>query len=426
MQVESQAMFGEAKRHFPGGVNSPARVLRQRPFYVDRAKGARLHTVEGRELVDYCLAFGPMIIGHAHPEVRDATVGQLEKGWLYGVGSEPELALARAIKRHMPSMQMLRFVNSGTEATMNAIKVARGYTKRNKVLKFEGNYHGSFDAVLVKAGSSALTHGVPTSDGVPLDASRHTLVVPYNDLTSAEAVARANADDLAAVIVEPVAVNMGLVLPERGFLEGLRELCSRYGALLIMDEVVTGFRLDLGGAQGHFGVRPDLTTLGKVIGGGFPIGAFGGAEEFMRVVAPSGKVHNAGTFNAHPVSMVAGLKTIEIIRWDDVISKAASSAKELARVLDGAARQSNVDAVTNQISSMFQIFFTKRQIRSLCDVECSDTERFWKYHQMMRDRGVYWAPSQFETCFTSSAHTKEDLELTADAIADVLGEVGRA
>lgn len=308
----SQALFEEAKKVFPGGVNSPARLLRPYPFFVKRGKGSKLYTVDNTEYIDYCLAFGPLILGHANEEVITAIRDQLERGWLYGAPYEVELKLAKEIMKYFPTIEMIRFVNSGTEATMNAIRVARGYTRRKKIVKFEGNYHGSHEAVLVKAGSSTLTFGIPTSEGVPEDIAKHTLVAPYNNLEATEKLAETYANDLAAVIVEPIAVNMGLILPDIDFLKGLREVCNRYGALLISDEVVTGFRFDLGGAQGYYGIEADLTTLGKIIGGGFPIGAFGGRREFMEVVAPLGRVHNAGTFNAHPVSLAAGLKTIEM------------------------------------------------------------------------------------------------------------------
>lgn len=419
----SHNLYEEAKKIFPGGVNSPARALRPYPFFVERAKGSRLYSVDGGEYIDYCLAFGPLILGHGNREVEEAIREQLDRGWLYGVPYETEMRLAKQIMRHFPTVEMIRFVNSGTEATMNAIRVARGYTRREKVIKFEGNYHGSHEGVLVKAGSSALTFGVPTSQGVPEDVAKHTLVAPYNNLETTEKLAETYREELAAVIVEPVAVNMGLVLPEVDFLKGLREVCDRHGALLIFDEVVTGFRLNLGGAQRYFGVESDLTTLGKIIGGGFPIGAFGGRREFMEVVAPIGKVHNAGTFNAHPISMVAGLRTLEIIERKNAIERAAEVARAVTRHLRKALEEREMEARVYQIASMFQLFFTEREVRNHIDVQTSNKELFAEFHRGLMERGVYWAPSQFETCFTSAAHTKEDIELTASAIESALAEV---
>jgi glutamate-1-semialdehyde 2,1-aminomutase len=419
----SQALFEEAKKVFPGGVNSPARLLRPYPFFVKRGKGSKLYTVDNTEYIDYCLAFGPLILGHANEEVITAIRDQLERGWLYGAPYEVELKLAKEIMKYFPTIEMIRFVNSGTEATMNAIRVARGYTRRKKIVKFEGNYHGSHEAVLVKAGSSTLTFGIPTSEGVPEDIAKHTLVAPYNNLEATEKLAETYANDLAAVIVEPIAVNMGLILPDIDFLKGLREVCNRYGALLISDEVVTGFRFDLGGAQGYYGIEADLTTLGKIIGGGFPIGAFGGRREFMEVVAPLGRVHNAGTFNAHPVSLAAGLKTIEMIRRNGVVEKAAKVAEEVSGRLKEAVEDRKVRARVYQIASMFQIFFTEREVRNFDDVNTSDKELFMELHRILMEKGVYWAPSQFETCFTSSAHTKEDVELTSSAIEEALDKV---
>lgn len=419
----SQALFEEAKKVFPGGVNSPARLLKPYPFFVKRGKGSKLYTVDNKQYIDYCLAFGPLILGHANKEVITAIRDQLERGWLYGTPYEGELKLAKELMEYFPTIEMIRFVNSGTEATMNAIRVARGYTRRRKIIKFEGSYHGSHDAVLVKAGSSTLTFGIPTSEGVPEDIAKHTLVAPYNNLEAAEKLAETYANELAAIIVEPVAVNMGLILPDVNFLKGLKEVCNKHGALLIFDEVVTGFRFDLGGAQGYYGMEADLTTLGKIIGGGFPIGAFGGRREFMKVVAPLGRVHNAGTFNAHPVSLAAGLKTVEIIRRNGIVEKTTKVAEEVAGRLREAIEDRKIEARVYQITSMFQIFFTGREVRNFDDVNTSNKKLFMEFHRLLMEKGVYWAPSQFETCFTSSAHTKEDIELTSSAIEEVLGKV---
>ncbi len=417
---KSKNFFEEALKLFPGGVNSPARALKPYPFFIEKADGSKLYSVDGKGYIDYCLGFGPLILGHRNREVLNAVTEQLERDWLYGAPYEAEIKLAKKIMRYFSTVEMIRFVNSGTEATMNAVRVARGYTNRSKVIKFEGNYHGSHDNVLIKAGSSALTFGMPTSEGILKDIAAHTLVAPYNDLEKTEAIAKKYRGNLAAVIVEPIAVNMGLVLPEKEFLKGLREICDKYDALLIFDEVVTGFRLTLGGAQDYYGVKADLTTLGKIIGGGFPIGAFGGRREYMEKVAPLGKVHNAGTFNAHPISMAAGLKTIEVLEETNALKKASRVAEEIAKDMKETAECCKINVEIHQIASMYQVFFSRKEIKNYHDVNAANKEMYQRYHQMMMDEEVYMAPSQFETCFTSSAHSDEDVNKTIEALDDVL------
>jgi len=417
----SKKLFDEALKIFPGGVNSPARAIKPYPFYIEKAKGSKLYSVDGLEYIDYSLAFGPMILGHADEDVMNAVFEQLEKGWLYGIPYEAEIKLAKKIQKYFPTIEVMRFVNSGTEATMNAIRVARGYTDKKKIIMFEGDYHGSHDSVLVKAGSSALTFSIPKSRGILDDVAKHTLLVPYNDLNSVERTISKYSNDIACIIVEPVAVNMGLIPPKEDFLKGLRELADRHDILLIFDEVVTGFRLSMGGAQEYYNIKADLTTLGKVVGGGFPIGIFGGKREYMEKVAPLGDIHNAGTFNAHPVSMIAGLKTIEKIEKINAIKKASETASKIVKYLDELIGRRSLKAVINRVGSMFQIFFTDRKVENYDDVKTSNRELYMKYHRMMMDRGIYMAPSQFETCFTSSAHTDEDVDKTIQALDEVLG-----
>ena len=416
----SDKLFNDALKLFPGGVNSPARAIKPYPFYVREARGSKLYSVDGGEYIDYSLGFGPLILGHGDKRVMKAVVEQLKKGWLYGAPYEAEIRLAKKIRRYFPLIEVMRFVNSGTEATMNAIRVARGYTGKRKIIKFEGNYHGSHDNVLVKAGSSALTFSIPTSEGILKEIVKYTLVAPYNNLDEVEKISSDNADDLAAIIVEPIAANMGLVPPEKDFLKGLREIAYRYDIPLIFDEVITGFRVAMGGAQEYYGIEPDLTTLGKVIGGGFPIGLYGGRREFMEEVTPLGKVHNAGTFNAHPISMVAGLKTIEILEETQALEKASETALKVSKYIEELIEDYGVKAVVNRIASMFQIFFSEKKVGNFKDVDSSDKNLYLKYHRMMMDRGVYMAPSQFETCFTSSAHSDDDLKKTFKALEDVL------
>lgn len=401
-------LWDRARAIFPGGVNSPARALRhlQSPLIAERGEGAYLYTDRGK-LVDFCMGFGPLILGHRPKPVLDAVKAWLERGWLYAMLTEPEVELGETIIRHVPSVKKIRFVSTGTEATMNAIRLARGYTKRDVIIKFEGNFHGSHDYVLVKAGSGAATWGIPTSAGIPADVAKLTVVVPYNDAEAFRKAIREVGDRLAAVIVEPVAGNYGLIIPDIDFLKTLREETEKVGALLIFDEVITGFRLGLSGAQGRFGVIPDITTLGKIIGGGFPIGAFGGRQEVMDLVAPSGPVYNAGTFNAHPVSMVAGLATLRELERGYPYEVADRAAEKMARGLEDLAGRYGFDVVVKRISSMFQLYFKRGDVKTPQDVRESNEKLYLKLHEIALSHGVYLTPSQYEVNFTSSMHTDE-------------------
>jgi glutamate-1-semialdehyde 2,1-aminomutase (EC 5.4.3.8) len=419
-------LFERAGRVFPGGVNSPARALKHlpTPLVAKGASGPYLYTDRGR-LVDYCLAFGAVILGHAHPRVKKAVEEQLERGWIYALLTEQEVEFAERIKRHMPSLEKMRIVNTGTEATMNAVRLARGFTKRDGLIKFDGNFHGSHDYVLVKAGSGAATWGVPTSAGIPQDVVKLTVVVPYNDTDAFVKAVREVGDRLAAVIVEPVAGNYGLIIPDLEFLKALREETERVGALLIFDEVITGFRLGLSGAQGRFGIRPDLTTLGKVIGGGFPIGIFGGRADVMDLVAPSGPVYNAGTYNAHPVSVAAGLAVLAELETGEPYRAADEAARRLAKAVEDAAGRAGFDVVVKQIASMFQFYFKKGDVKTPQDVRESDEKLYLKLHEIALKHGVYLAPSQYEVNFTSAAHTREVVEQTTAALEEAFKELKR-
>ncbi|MEM3835203.1 glutamate-1-semialdehyde 2,1-aminomutase [Pyrobaculum sp.] len=410
-------LFERARQVFPGGVNSPARALKHlpSPLVAKAASGPYLYTDRGR-LVDYCMAFGAIILGHAHPRVKRAVEEQLERGWIYALLTEQEVEFAEAIRRHMPSVEKMRIVNTGTEATMNAIRLARGYTKRDVIIKFDGNFHGSHDYVLVKAGSGAATWGIPTSAGVPQDVVKLTVVAPYNDVDAFLKAVKEVGDRLAAVIAEPVAGNYGLIIPDAEFLKALREETKRVGALLIFDEVITGFRLGLGGAQGRFGIRPDLTTLGKAVGGGFPIGIFGGRAEVMDLIAPSGPVYNAGTYNAHPVSVAAGLAVLKELETGEPYRIADEAAERLAKGIEDIAGRLGFDVVVKQISSMFQFYFKKGDVKTPQDVRESNEKMYLKLHEIALRHGVYLTPSQFEVNFTSATHTREVVEETLAAM----------
>jgi glutamate-1-semialdehyde 2,1-aminomutase len=414
----SLRLYEEAKEVLVGGVNSPVRAaVRPYPFFVRAAKGAYLFTEDGEKLVDYVLGYGPLILGHANDHVAHRVVEQVERGWLYGAPSRSEVELARKIVSYVMPGGKVRFVNSGTEATMTAIRLARGYTRKAKVLKFDGCYHGAHDYVLVQAGSAASEFGVPNSLGVPPQAASLTLIARFNDVDSAERAARSAGDDLAAIIVEPVIGNMGVIPPTKDFLKALRELADRHGALLIFDEVITGFRLSLGGAQEYFGVRADIVTLGKIIGGGFPVGAIAARREIMDMLAPLGQVFNAGTFNAHPVTMAAGLATLEVLEGGDGLRRASRAAEEVAKALEASGY------TVNRVESMFQIFFVKRPVKDADDARRANRELYAKFHETLRRLGVFSPPSQYESWFTSTAHDDEALNLTVNAVEGALREL---
>jgi glutamate-1-semialdehyde 2,1-aminomutase len=422
--LRSEDLFEKAKRLMPGGVNSPVRAFQPYPFFTKCAKGSRLTDVDGREYIDYCLAYGPLILGHANSEVVEAVKTQLECGTLYGTPTEQEVELTELVSKIVPCAEMVRLVSTGGEATMSAIRAARGYTGRKKILKFEGCYHGSHDYVLVKAGSGATTFGMPDSLGIPEETTRNTIVVPYNDAVQFEDLVKANKSDLAAVIVEPILGNIGLVLPEEGFLETLREVTERFGVVLIFDEIITGFRVALGGAQGYYRITPDLTTLGKVMGGGFPLAAFVGKEEIMKLIAPEGKVYQAGTYSGNPVSVAASLVTLRILRdgGDEFYFRLEKKCESMVKPLQKLICESDLKLQINHVASMFQLFFTQTRVNDYATVKTADNVKFMSYHAKLLGKGVFVPPSQFETCFLSSAHSREDLKKSVGCFLDVLGQ----
>ncbi len=418
----SKTLFDRAKALMPGGVNSPVRAFEPYPFFTKQAKGSRLTDVDDKEYIDYCLAYGAIILGHANSKVIEAVKGQLELGSLYGTPTEQEVDLAELICKLVPSAEMVRLMSTGGEATMSALRVARAYTGKKKILKFEGCYHGAHDAVLVKAGSGATTFGIPDSLGVPEETTRNTVVVPYNNPGKIEEAVRANKNDLAAVIVEPVIGNIGLVHPKEGFLETLREVTEEYGILLIFDEVITGFRLSLGGAQEYYNVKPDLTTLGKVLGGGFPMAALAGKKEIMQMIAPSGKVYQAGTFSGNPVSVAAGLATLRTLneKGPSFYQEMAAKCQTIVNPLRKLTQEQKPRLQVVNVASMFQIFFTETPVCDYTTVKTADSAKFHAYHAELLNRGVFVPPSQFETCSLSSAHSAKDLRTTAEAISTVV------
>lgn len=417
----SEQLFTRAARHIPGGVNSPVRAFRAvggTPVFIERAEGAYLYDCDGNRYTDYVLSWGPMIMGHNHPEVREAVRRQAEKGLSYGAPTELEVELAAAICALVPNMDMVRMVNSGTEATMSAIRLARGYTGRDLIVKFEGCYHGHCDSLLIKAGSGALTLGVPSSPGVPAALAQYTLTLTYNDVEGLRAAFAEHGARIAGLIVEPVTGNMNCVLPCPEFLSALREVCTESGAVLILDEVMTGFRFGTHGAQGHFGVQADLTCLGKVVGGGLPVGAFGGKGEIMQQIAPLGPVYQAGTLSGNPIAMAAGLATLEIISRPGFYAPLFARTRALCAGLQAAADKAGVPFTTNHAGTMFGGFFTAAQrVANYADVMACDTDRFARFFHHMLDRGVYLAPASYEAGFMSSAHTDADIEQTVDAAA---------
>nr|WP_314564820.1 glutamate-1-semialdehyde 2,1-aminomutase [uncultured Pseudomonas sp.] len=415
----SAQLFDQAQRHIPGGVNSPVRAFKSvggTPLFFKHAQGAYIVDEDDKRYVDYVGSWGPMILGHSHPDVLEAVRRQLEHGLSYGAPTALETTMADLICEIVPSMEMVRMVSSGTEATMSAIRLARGYTGRDTIIKFEGCYHGHSDSLLVKAGSGALTLGVPSSPGVPAAFAQHTLTLAYNDLAEVEATLANVGDQIACIIVEPVAGNMNCVPPAPGFLEGLRSLCDQYGVVLVFDEVMTGFRVALGGAQAHYGIRPDLTTFGKIVGGGMPVGCFGGKREIMEKIAPLGPVYQAGTLSGNPLAMAAGLTTLQLIRRPGFHAELTDYTTRMLQGLQDRADAAGVPFVTTQAGGMFGLYFSGAEdIVTFSDVMASDSERFKRFFHLMLDGGVYLAPSAFEAGFTSIAHGDEELRITLDA-----------
>jgi glutamate-1-semialdehyde 2,1-aminomutase len=419
----SDDLFAAACRHIPGGVNSPVRAFRGvggTPVFFSRAKGAYLYDADNRKYIDYVGSWGPAILGHAHDEVIREVQEAAVNGLTFGAPTELEIRMADKVCELLPSMDMVRMVSSGTEATMSAIRLARGYTGRDMLVKFEGCYHGHADALLVKAGSGALTLGVPSSAGVPADVAKHTITLEFNNLAATEEFFRANGEKVACIIVEPVAGNMNCIPPAAGFLEGLRTLCDRYGAVLIFDEVMTGFRVALGGAQTHYGVTPDLTTLGKVIGGGMPVGAFGGKRAIMEQIAPLGPVYQAGTLSGNPIAMRAGLKTLELISVPGFFESLSQRTSALCQALEKAAQANGVAFTTNQVGGMFGLFFSDKKVNSYADACACDIDAFRHFFHAMLAEGIYLAPSAFEAGFVSAAHSIDDIAATAAAATRAL------
>jgi len=423
---KSEALWQRAQKFLPGGVNSPVRAWRSvkgNPLFIERAKGAKIYDVDGHEYIDYVCSWGPMIVGHAHEEVIEAIKHTASKGTSFGAPTEVEVELAEMIIKAFPSIEKVRMVNSGTEATMSALRLARAYTQRDKVIKFDGCYHGHADSFLVKAGSGLATLGIPASPGVPEDLTKHTISLPYNDLSGVEDVFAQIGKEIACIIVEPVAGNMGVVLPEEGFLKGLRRVTQRYGSLLIFDEVITGFRVSWGGAQVHYGINPDLTCLGKIIGGGMPVGAYGGKKEIMSLIAPEGQVYQAGTLSGNPLAMSAGLATLKILQRPEVYKELEKKTRQLTEGIKQAAEETGISLQINQIASMFSLFFNDRPVTDYKSVLKSNSDMFIKYFYGMLKRGIYLAPSAYEASFVSLAHTDEDIKRTIEAVYHTFKEI---
>ncbi|MDW7674180.1 MAG: glutamate-1-semialdehyde 2,1-aminomutase [Bacillota bacterium] len=415
---KSKSLFKQAQEVIPGGVNSPVRAFRGvggEPVFIKRGAGSKLYDVDGNQYIDYVGSWGPLILGHLHPEVVNAVQETLTIGTSFGAPTEIETELAQLIIDVVPSIEMVRMVSSGTEATMSALRLARGYTKRNKIVKFEGCYHGHADSLLIKAGSGALTLGVPTSPGVPENIANNTITASYNDLEMVKEIFTLEGEDIAAVIVEPVAGNMGCVPPQPGFLEGLRDVTKKYGALLIFDEVMSGFRVALGGAQELYKIDPDLTCLGKVIGGGLPVGAYGGKREIMEHIAPAGPIYQAGTLSGNPLAMGAGLATVKVLQRPGVYDQLFAMTDKLAAGLKEAVEETGIEASFNKVGTMLSIFFTNQQVVDFASATTSDVPRFGKFFWSMLEHGVYLAPSQFEASFMSLAHTDDDINQTIEA-----------
>ncbi|MGX7950734.1 glutamate-1-semialdehyde 2,1-aminomutase [Oleidesulfovibrio alaskensis] len=417
----SRNLFERAQKLIPGGVNSPVRAclsVDSAPVFVERGQGSKLYSVDGREYIDFVESWGPLLLGHAHPAVNKAIHEAVDKGSSFGAPCEDEIRLAEAVVDAVPSIEMVRMVSSGTEATMSALRLARGYTGRNKLIKFEGCYHGHGDAFLASAGSGVATLSIPGTPGVPDTVVADTLLAPYNNLERVKALFENHGADIAAVIVEPMAGNMGLVRPAAGFLQGLRDLCDRYGALLIFDEVITGFRLSYGGAQQYFGITPDLTTLGKIIGGGMPVGAYGGRREIMERIAPCGDVYQAGTLAGNPVAMAAGIATLAELKKADypALEKRVDA---LASEIEAILKAKGVPVTVNRLASMFTIFFTEEPVTDYDSAKKADGTLYTRFYQQMRDQGIYLAPSGFECAMVSLAHTEDDFAAMLAAVRNV-------
>ena len=423
VDVRSAAAFAEAKTYIPGGVNSPVRAFKSvglTPLFIERGEGSRIYDIDGNSFIDYVCSWGPLILGHAHPEVVKAVKTAAERGTSFGAPTELETEMAKLVCERVPSVEVVRMVNSGTEATMSALRLARGYTGRNKILKFEGCYHGHADSLLIKAGSGVATLGLPDSPGVPEGVAANTITVPYNDLDAVRVAFEKYGEQIAAVIVEPVAGNMGVVPPLPGFLQGLRDITLRYGSLLIFDEVMTGFRVHYHCAQGLYGITPDLTCLGKVIGGGLPVGAYGGRRDIMEMMAPAGPIYQAGTLSGNPLAMSAGIATLRLLAEPGVYEQLERKSARLEQGFVENAKRLGVPMTVNRVGSMVCPFFTDKTVINYETAKTSDLQMFARYFGHMLDLGVSVAPSQFEGMFVSTAHSDEDIELTIEAHYEAL------
>ncbi len=419
-------LFKEAQKYLVGGVNSPVRAFKSigmEPLFIQKGKGSRVWDVDGNEFIDYVLSWGPLILGHAHDQIINAIKQISNYGTSFGAPTEIEIEMAKAVIDAVPSVEMVRFVNSGTEATMSAIRLARGYTGKKKIIKFDGCYHGHGDSLLVSAGSGVATLGIPGTPGIPEELAQLTIVLPYNDINAVEEAFKKHGDDIACVIIEPVAGNMGVVAPSKEYHQRLREITEEYGALLIWDEVMTGFRLSLGGAQELYGIQPDLTTMGKVIGAGLPVGAYGGKREIMMHVAPEGPVYQAGTLSGNPLAMAAGLKQLEILKdknpYPELDAKGERLEKGMIELID----KYGIKATVNRVGSMITMFFTDREVKNFDDAKSSDLEIFNRFYKLMLEKGIYLAPSQFEASFLSTAHSDEDINRTLNAVEDTFKQL---
>lgn len=423
---KSRELFRKAKRILPGGVNSPVRSFNAvggDPLFISSARGSKIYDVDQNEYIDYVLSWGPMILGHSHPKVVNAIKKAAEKGTSYGAPTPLEIELAAMIRKVYPSMEIVRMVNSGTEATMSAIRAARGFTGRDKIIKFEGCYHGHADGLLVKAGSGAATFGVPTSPGVPKDYARNTITLPYNDLKAFRKVCEKAGKNIACVILEPVVGNSGCIIPRPGYLEGLRRVTRKHGIVLIFDEVMTGFRVSFGGAQKAFNIKPDMTCLGKVIGGGLPVGAYGGSSEIMRKIAPDGPVYQAGTLSGNPLAMTAGIETLKVLSRPDTYKKLMAKSEALETALKDAARRAGTAAKFYRAGTMFCTYFTDREVYNFTDAANTDTVKFGRFFRKMLEKGINLAPTAFEAGFMSLAHTNADIKKTARAAYETFREI---
>ncbi len=426
MGNKSVELFEIANRYLVGGVNSPVRAFKSvglKPLFISKAKGSKIYDVDGNEYIDYVGSWGPMILGHANPTIVNVLKEQLELGTSYGAPTEKEIELAKLTIKAYPSIEKIRLVNSGTEATMSAIRLARGYTGRKKIIKFEGCYHGHGDSMLVKAGSGATTLGIPDSPGVPEELAQLTLTAKFNNIESVKRLIYENKNEIAAIILEPIPGNMGVVVPEIEFLKELREICSNEKIILIFDEVMCGFRVAFGGAQELYGIYADITTLGKIIGGGLPVGAYGGKKEIMEKLAPEGPVYQAGTLSGNPLAVTAGIETLKLLQDKKVYGKLEEASKYLNENMENIAKSLNVKSSFNRVGSMFSMFFTDKKVIDYETAKTSDTDKFAKYFAKMLKKGIYLAPSQFEAGFLSTAHTKEDLDKTLRAFEETIKEL---